>query len=49
MKKFGYIIADDFEHYPGVEPPTIDRIFVKEKYLNSWNKFKLKSNDNNFK
>ena len=40
MQKNGYIVADDYDHYPGFKPRTLDRFFVK-KYLDSWNKFKL--------
>tara|TARA_Y100001954_G_C15797937_1_gene598591 strand:- start:2200 stop:2475 length:276 start_codon:yes stop_codon:yes gene_type:complete len=39
MIKNGYVIAGDYEHYPGYEPPTIDRIFLKKELLNSWKKF----------
>ena len=42
MVKNGYVIADDYDHYPGFKPRTIDRFFVKRKYLSSWKKFKLK-------
>ena len=45
MKQHGYIVADDFNHYPGVSPKTIDRIFIKKKYLNSWKSFKINNND----
>ena len=41
MQKNGYIVADDYDHYPGFKPRTIDRFFVKKKYLDSWRKFKL--------
>ena len=27
MIKNGYVIAGDFDHYPGYSPPTIDRHF----------------------
>ncbi len=39
MKKNGYVIAGDFDHYPGYEPPTIDRIFLKKELLSSWQNF----------
>lgn len=39
MLKNGYVIAGDFEHYPGFVPPTIDRIFVRKDFLSSWKKF----------
>ena len=41
MKEHGYIVADDLEHYPGFTPRTIDRIFMKKKYLDSWRNFKF--------
>ncbi len=39
MTKNGYVIAGDFDHYPGYEPPTIDRIFLKKELLGSWQNF----------
>lgn len=41
MLKNGYVIADDYDHYPGFKPRTIDRFFVKKKYLSSWKNFKV--------
>ena len=39
MKKYDYIIAGDYEHYPGFKPRSIDRIFMKKKYRESWRNF----------
>ena len=39
MKKHGYVVAGDYEHYPGFKPRSIDRIFMKKKYLDSWHNF----------
>ena len=39
MIKNGYVVAGDFEHYPGYKPTTIDRIFLKKEYLKSWKEF----------
>ena len=41
MTKHNYIIAGDFDHYPGYKPQTIDRIFVKKNLIKSWNNFKI--------
>jgi FkbM family methyltransferase len=40
MKKNGYVVADDFDHYPGYKIRTIDRFFMKKEYLESWKNFK---------
>ena len=30
MLNNNYVIAGDFDHYPGYKPRTIDRIFIKK-------------------
>ena len=41
MIKNGYVIAGDFDHYPGYSPPTIDRIFLKKELFESWKNFRF--------
>ena len=41
MLKNKYIVAGDFDHYPGYEPRTIDRIFIKKNLVESWNKYTI--------
>tara|TARA_B100000676_G_scaffold295837_1_gene335488 strand:+ start:4456 stop:5385 length:930 start_codon:yes stop_codon:yes gene_type:complete len=41
MLDYGYVIADDYEHYPGTIPRTVDRIFLRPDILDSWNDFKV--------
>ena len=39
MKSHGYIFTDEFNHYPGYEIKTVDRIFIRNDYLSKWEKF----------
>jgi len=42
MLDYGYVVGEDFEHYPGNIPRTIDRIFLKPDLLESWQNFQVK-------
>ena len=41
MLNNNYVIAGDFDHYPGYKPRTIDRIFIKKNLVKSWNNYTI--------
>lgn len=41
MEGHGYVVAEEFEHYPGLVPPTVDRIFVRPEDLPSWQSYSV--------
>ena len=42
FKKNGYFPAEDTVHYPGYHIKTIDRVFLREDYINKWSSFSKK-------